>query len=215
MSRYNAPQSPETESEPGSRGRVLRNHLGITSVGAMDRAEATAFEQIQEAYSHQITPQTRFTADLLCEMHRKWLGRIYPWAGKYRQVNVSKGGFTWPPCQLVEQNMRALERGVLHRHTPCLPGELGVVVGRLAEVHAELLLVHPFRDGNGRLARWLADLMAAQAGLPPPLYPFTSRAACPGRERYFRCVQAGYIGDYAALGRFFEEAITRRLGLLE
>jgi hypothetical protein len=37
----------------------------------------------------------------------------------------------------------------------------------LAEVHAELILVHPFRDGNGRLARLVALLMALQAGLPP------------------------------------------------
>ena len=34
----------------------------------------------------------------------------------------------------------------------------------IAMVHTELLLIHPFRDGNGRLARWLADIMAAQAG---------------------------------------------------
>jgi hypothetical protein len=27
-----------------------------------------------------------------------------------------------------------------------------------------MLLVHPFRDGNGRLARWLAELMFFQAG---------------------------------------------------
>jgi hypothetical protein len=32
-------------------------------------------------------------------------------------------------------------------------------------VHAELLLIHPFREGNGRLARWLADLMALQPEL--------------------------------------------------
>jgi len=34
----------------------------------------------------------------------------------------------------------------------------------LAEVHAELILIHPFREGNGRLARLLALLMALQAG---------------------------------------------------
>jgi fido (protein-threonine AMPylation protein) len=40
------------------------------------------------------------------------------------------------------------------------------VVHALAETHVELVLILPFRDGNGRLARVLSTLMALQAGLP-------------------------------------------------
>ena len=35
-----------------------------------------------------------------------------------------------------------------------------------AAVHAEPILIHPFREGNGRCARLLATLMGLQAGLP-------------------------------------------------
>ena len=31
----------------------------------------------------------------------------------------------------------------------------------------ELILIHPFREGNGRIARLLADLMAMQADKKP------------------------------------------------
>ncbi|MBB6239753.1 fido (protein-threonine AMPylation protein) [Pedobacter sp. AK013] len=31
-------------------------------------------------------------------------------------------------------------------------------------MHAELLLIHPFREGNGRTARILANLMSRKAG---------------------------------------------------
>ena len=34
----------------------------------------------------------------------------------------------------------------------------------IAIVHAELLFIHPFREGNGRATRLLATLMAAKAG---------------------------------------------------
>ena len=34
----------------------------------------------------------------------------------------------------------------------------------IAKIHAELLFIHPFREGNGRTARLLANLMAAKAG---------------------------------------------------
>ncbi len=36
----------------------------------------------------------------------------------------------------------------------------------MAVTHTELILVHPFREGNGRLTRLLNTLMALQAGLP-------------------------------------------------
>jgi cell filamentation protein len=71
--------------------------------------------------------------------------------------------------------------------------------------------LHPFRDGNGRLARWLADLMALQAGLPAPDYGFTGRGGKVRQREYLIAVGAGYVQDYEALTRFFLEAIERRL----
>ena len=80
----------------------------------------------------------------------------------------------------------------------------------MAVVHAELLLVHPFRNGNGRLARWLADIMAVQAGYPPPDYGFSGRGSQKRRAEYLTAVKRGYLEDYAPLARFFEAAILRR-----
>lgn len=34
----------------------------------------------------------------------------------------------------------------------------------MAKVHAELLFIHPFREGNGRTARLLANLMVQKQG---------------------------------------------------
>ena len=36
----------------------------------------------------------------------------------------------------------------------------------IATVHTEYILIHPFREGNGRLGRLIAVLMGLQAGLP-------------------------------------------------
>jgi len=58
-----------------------------------------------------------------------------------------------------------------------LHGRLEEVAVSIAMVHAELLLIHPFRDGNGRLARWLVDIMATQAGYPAPAYSFSGRGS--------------------------------------
>jgi cell filamentation protein len=144
-------------------------------------------------------------------MHRDWLSRIYAWAGEYRTVELQKASFHWPPAFRVADNMETFERKVLARQTPCRPGPLPEVARGIAEVHAELLLIHPFREGNGRLARWLADLMSLQAGLPLPKYEFSGRGALRRQRAYLNAVTRGYWRDYEPLTAFFVEAISRRL----
>jgi cell filamentation protein len=189
---------------------VLKNRLGITRKREMDMVEYEALVKAQESYLHRVTPETRITAKYLCDMHRYWLGDIYDWAGKYRNVEVEKEGFRWPPARLLQRHMYTLESGLLRSNTPCKPGFVNEVAMVMAEVHAELLLIHPFRDGNGRLARWLASLMALQAGFPTPEYRFTGRGSTKERERYLSAVKRGYLKDYEPLADFFEDTMRRR-----
>ena len=60
--------------------------------------------------------------------------------------------------------MSTFEHDLLAKKTPCAPGPIERVLTDVAEVHAELLLIHPFREGNGRIARWLSELMILQGG---------------------------------------------------
>lgn len=208
--RYRRAEGVEAEWEPGSRGLVLCNRLGITRKREMDRAEHEALLAAQSRYLERIGPETRFTAALLREMHRDWLGGVYEWAGQYRTVELQKGGFTWPPAFRVADNVAAFEAGLLREHTPCTPAPLPEVARRIAEVHAEFLLIHPFREGNGRMARWLADLMALQAGLPMPEYRFEGGGSAAEKHRYLTAVKRGYLEEHAPLTDYFAETILRR-----
>jgi cell filamentation protein len=175
--RYHEATGAEGATEPGSRGRVLANLQGIKSKRAMDLAEYEALLVAQELYTTTLTTETRFTAELLCSIHRDWLGSLYVWAGSYRTVELRKGSFAWPPAHRVAENMTAFERDPLTRLTPCRSGPLERAAEDVAAVHADLLLIHPFRDGNGRLARWLADLMFTRADFPVPDYGFVGRGS--------------------------------------
>ena len=210
ISRYRELAGPQAATQPGSQGRVLLNRLGLTSKRALDLAEAQALARAQETYYARLTARTRFTATLIRHMHHDWLGGIYDWAGQYRQVELEKGGFRWPPAERVADNMLNFEREILRQRTPCKPAALDEVAMSIALVHAEVLLIHPFRDGNGRLARWLADIMAAQAGYPAPAYGFSGRGSKKRRADYLLAVQQGHIENYLPLARFFGEAILRR-----
>lgn len=102
--------------------------------------------------------------------------------------------------------MAELERGALRQHTPCRPAGDAALALALAEVHAELILVHPFREGNGRLARLLSLLMALQAGLPPlDFSPMLGR----GRRIYIGAIHAAMGRDYLPLVAVFEKIIER------
>jgi fido (protein-threonine AMPylation protein) len=80
------------------------------------------------------------------------------------------------------------------------------VVRALAETHIELVLIHPFRDGNGRLARVLSTLMALQAGLP--LLDFSLMAGT-GKTAYIAAIQAGLDKHYAPMEKLFGEIIEQ------
>src|SRR4030066_1197701 len=93
--RYDVSGLVEAQFEPGSRRRVLKNLLGIKRKHEMDRLEGIeqlrALRELIKIYGKN----HRFTAADICRIHKIWLGNIYPWAGKYRRVNLTKGNFTF------------------------------------------------------------------------------------------------------------------------
>ena len=208
--RYDVTDLPETQFEPGSDEQVLKNRLGIVSKQAMDEAEARALERAMDQLVRMYDENHRFTATDICELHRIWLGEIYEWAGKYRQVNVSKDDFPFAAAVRVPAFMVEFEQGALGHYTPCNFKDRAEVVLALAEAHTELVLIHPFREGNGRVARILSTLMALQAGLP--LLDF-SLIAEEKKKGYFAAVQAGLDKNYKQMEKIFLEVIERSLAI--
>jgi len=203
--RY-AARGPEAEFEPGSRGRVLRNLLGIRSVREMARAESRALLDAQERLVDTFSPEHRFTAANIREVHRVWLGTIYPWAGEYRGVNIAKGDFHFAAAREVPRLMSEFEHRHLAQHTPCRLASEPEMVRALAEVHAELVLIHSFREGNGRCARLLALFMAFQGGLPPLDFGGLTEA---GGKNYIAAIHAAMGGDYDPMSALFSAVVRR------
>jgi cell filamentation protein len=203
---YDASSLIEAQFEPGSRGRVLKNLLGIKSKREMDQVEAQEQLRTLEELVRIYDQTHRFTAADVRKIHKMWLEPIYAWAGKYRQVNLSKGDFPFAAANQIPRLMMELEKGPLREYTPCRFTGRSEIARAIAVVHVELLLIHPFREGNGRVARLLAVLMALQAGLPP--FDFGN---IKGRKRqeYFRAVQAGLDRDYKPMEKVFSAVIRR------
>jgi cell filamentation protein len=206
--RYDTSTLPEDQYEPGSRGRVLKNLLGITSKREMSRMETRKLFNTTDVLIKTMHRDQRFTSEAICHMHHMWMESIYAWAGSYRQVNMSKGGFPFASPAFIPKLMAEFEHNILFKYTPCLFDFREDILQALAIVHIEFLLIHPFREGNGRLARLLSILMALQAGLP--LLDFSGIKG-EGKEKYFAAVRAGLDQNYQFMKQIFDDVISRTL----
>jgi cell filamentation protein len=206
--RYDISHLVEAQFEPGSRGRVLKNLLRIRNKREMDQVEAREHLRALEQLIGLYDKNHRFNAADISKTHGIWLEKIYGWAGRYRQVNLSKGEFSFAAAKQIPRLMTHLEKGPLREFTPCRFPSMDEVVGAISVVHTELLLIHPFRDGNGRAARMLAILMALQADLPP--LDFGSIRGHK-RQKYYEAVQAGLEQHYELMDKIFRTVIRRTL----
>lgn len=148
------------------------------------------------------------TLDLIREVHREMLGDVYPWAGEWRTVSLHKGdGPTrWPlPPFGMDPVMQEFARDVLSK-TPFLSADDDAVVAFLARFLGDYLAIHPFREGNGRSAFILGDLILLQNGLPP-LDTYNRRR---DEARYFAACDAARLCDYAPLTALLTEWMDER-----
>lgn len=206
--RYQTSHLNESLFEPGSGSRVLKNLLGIKRKRAMDQAEGETLRIATDRLIRTYAQDYCFKEEDIQKMHKLWLSDIYEWAGNYRNVNISKGGFPFATAEYVPKLMKEFHKDFLRKHTPCNFKTRDRIIQALAEVHTELVLIHPFREGNGRLARILATLMAIQAELP--LLDFTDIKG-PIQKKYYRAVQAGLDRNYEPMKEIFDLILDRSM----
>jgi cell filamentation protein len=201
--RYDTTGNPEAEFEPCSNELVLKNKLGIRDPDEMDEMELDLLIQLYDVIPEVIDVDQRLTAAVICEWHRRWLGNVYPWAGRYRTVNMGKDDFQFATAGQIERLMEVLERDFLSRYTPCVGMSDEQLAEAIAVIHIELILIHPFREGNGRISRMLANVMAMQAGRPELDYSLWDER----KEQYFSAIQSG-LDDYEPMKALVRQVLS-------
>lgn len=202
MDRYHVPE--EEDYEPGSNGRVLKNLLGIKDPNIIEALEEQELIRTGLDLVRLYDENHQFTAEDICNIHQLWLANIYAFAGNYRNVFMSKGGFPFANSNLIPGLMHALEIKYLAQFTPCKFSDSRDLALALGMVHVELILIHPFREGNGRVARLLANMMAAQAGRPLINYSLIDRTSSGNRfDEYISSIHQGQSQNYDMIQRIF------------
>jgi cell filamentation protein len=200
--RYTVPS--DEDYELNSNEEVLKNLLGIK-----EKQIINAFEEKELIRTGSTLPALygkdyQFKAEDISDIHALWLSNIYPFAGKYRTVTMSKEGFPFAAPQYIPNSMNEFEVKFLKKYTPCTFMHNEEIAFALGIVHTELIIIHPFREGNGRVARLLANLMALQAGRSILNYELIDRTINKkGYDSYIRAIHRSVDRDYTEIQNIF------------
>lgn len=183
---------------------MLANKLAITDPRDMDDAELVLLEKIYQSVLIEHLPDRSLTVQDMKDWHRRWLGNIYPWAGDVRSVNLGKDGFFFAAAPQIPRLLVGFEQDCLARWTPCRDTSDQQLIEAIALTHVEFILIHPFREGNGRLSRLLADVMAVQAGRMPLDYSVWEAH----KDEYFAAIKQGLNCCYAPMQHWVRLALS-------
>ncbi len=131
---------------------ALENKLHITDSAELARTE----ERISKKKAIQLFEDGHLytlkagTLDSLFKIHKFLFEDIYDFAGKAREVNLSKGNFRFVPVMYLDDALRNIEK---------MPQS---TFDEIVEKYVEMNVAHPFREGNGRSTRIWLDLILRQ-----------------------------------------------------
>lgn len=176
-----------TEEERGALTDAARELLGdpIRKADLYD-LEQRIQDEIAEEYVARVLDSDLTTSDLLTdhfvrELHGRLYGPVWEWGGRQRSRETNIG---IAPERIAVELRNSLDnlRWQWEHGTGVTPRFLGIAV------HAALVHIHPFVDGNGRVTRLIADLvyLAAQDDGPVMAYDWEI-----DRRQYIRL-----LGEY-------------------
>jgi cell filamentation protein len=148
---------------PYNEEEILPNKLGLKTVKEIEKAELEGFLYAYHILFEELSDNTDFNLSYLFRIHKLAFSKLYTFAGETRTVNISKGGFMFPAAKFLDTSLKEFEEKLLVK-LPATYQTKEQLIKNIARVHGELLFIHPFREGNGRTARLLANLMSAKGG---------------------------------------------------
>lgn len=106
-----------------------------------------------------------FSLKHFIEIHKKLFGDVYFFAGEFRRENIAKGSFRFADYRYIENEIIKLFKMILKDNIILNKNiDKDMLAEKLAYYSAELNVLHPFREGNGRTIREYIRQMALALG---------------------------------------------------
>lgn len=141
---------------------VLINKLNIRSQEELDNVEQT----ITTINSADIEENQEFIDvdfNFYKALHHQLFNDLYEWAGKVREINISKKTTFFCRCDEIELlAIKCFNR--LKKLNFFVGLKLDKFIDEITELYCTLNFYHPFREGNGRVQRLFLTLLIRNAG---------------------------------------------------
>ena len=133
-----------------------------------------------------------FSFEWFLLLHKEMFGAVWDWAGKLRQVELSIG----VKAYLVSTELKKLVDDSEYWHN----NKSFEVIEIAARIHHRAVQIHPFKNGNGRWSRMLANIYLKQNGLSPTKWNENLLAKENlHRDDYIESLKEADNGDYSKL----------------
>lgn len=193
---YDVDKDPYIDKTTG----ILRNLLDIRTQSNLDGAEASLTTVEITALTSQDSPHfEEFNLGLLVSIHKQLFGIIYEWAGELRTVEISKGATSFARVEHLSKSLDDLFQE-LKKDDYLMTTDFDKFIEMLAHYYSELIVIHPFREGNGRTIRTFLAMLAESIGwhiawdeMDPQENIEASIAAYHGDEKPLRKMLAEFV----------------------
>ena len=125
-------------------------------------------EERGPVYSTQLLRSLHFMMvghDLEARPGRWRAGDVY-----VRDEEAGEVTYQGPDVDLVDPLVTGLVAGLNETDRAQADSELGPVLVKAAMAHLNLVMIHPFRDGNGRMSRALQTMVLSREGIGNPVF---------------------------------------------
>ncbi len=164
---------------------VLEEGITIGGKPLKDHLEAVGHSQAYD-FMYACVTKKLFTEDDIKRFHHLFYYRIDERAaGIYRKIQVYLTGSKYPLPK--PEDLSSLMHAFIPNCISSFKQEHPVVAAIRA--HKEFVYIHPFLDGNGRVARLLMNVLLLQHGYTIAIIPPVMRAD------YIRCLEVGRQDD--------------------
>ena len=139
---------------------ILINKFDIQDKVVLNEAEREITTAALNGISFSLPP---YDLAYLKKLHRLLFSPIYDWAGKIRSIDISKGDTRFCTRSRIEPEANKIfsslgNKKYFENSSP------NALIGQMAALYADLNMVHPFREGNGRTQRILFEHIALNCG---------------------------------------------------
>lgn len=133
-------------------------------------------------------------------IHKFLFEDIYPFAGLFRNENIAKGNFSFAEWEYIEDELKKL-LDKLKEENYLQNLDRDTFIKRLSYYMAELNVLHPFREGNGRTIREFIRQLAYKNG-----YVLNLKNINP-KEMLHACIRS--VVDTTQLENIISECLER------